>query len=267
LFRSWGNNIEKINVYILQGSMPHFLMAILLLLIAARAEYPYQASVKLDVPLAIGATSALAFGLYRLHAMAPGDTLYNRNDLLPWDRPFAGTWNEPAIFASNILMIAGAMPLVFGMRQDFAVHTLMLYEVLALQGGLQLMARSMKVWPRPFMLGSEGGKERDNPSSHGSFYSGHASAAFALAVFTGIWFSDTYPGSSYSPWVWAGALSVAALTGILRVAGGKHYPSDVLVGALAGSFAGWVVPMLHRNSSDKGSPAVVPGYIGWRWSF
>ncbi|MCL2260472.1 MAG: phosphatase PAP2 family protein [Fibromonadales bacterium] len=246
--------------------MPHFFIAILLLLTAVRAEYPYKASVKLDVPLAIGATSVLAFGLYRLNAMTPDDRPYDRNDLLPWDRPFAGTWNEPAIFASNIFMVAGALPLVFGINQDFATHTLLLYEVLALQGGLQLMVRSMKVWPRPFMLGSEGGKERENPSSYGSFYSGHASAAFAIAVFTGVWFSDAYPGSSYSPWVWGSALSVATMIGVLRIAGGKHYPSDVLVGALVGSFAGWVVPRLHRNSNNN-APAAVPGYIGWRWSF
>jgi len=246
--------------------MPYFLLAILLLLTTARAEYPYQASVKLDVPLAIGATSVLAFGLYRLHAMTPNDTPYDSNDLLPWDRPFAGTWNESAIFASNILTVAATLPLAFGLKQDFTTHTLMLYEVLALQGGLQLMARSMKVWPRPFMLGTEGGKERENPSSYGSFYSGHASAAFAIAVFTGVWFSDTYPGSSYSPWVWAGSLSAAALISILRVAGGKHYPSDIVVGALVGSFAGWVIPALHRGS-NKGAPTVVPDYIGWRWSF
>jgi len=237
--------------------MPHIIIAILLLLSAARAEYPYKTSVKLDVPLAIGATSVLALGLYRLHTMTPNDTPYNRNDLLPWDRPFAGTWNEPAIFVSNILIAAGALPLIFGLNQDFAVHALLIYEVLALQGGLQLMVRSMNVWPRPFMLGSEGGKERENPSSHGSFYSGHTSAAFAIAVFTGVWFSDSYPGSSYSPWVWGGTLSVATMIGVLRVVGGKHYPSDVAVGALVGSFVGWVVPKLHGK----------PGYIGWRWSF
>lgn len=237
--------------------MLRFLLAILLMLTVARAEYPYQASVKLDVPLAIGATSVLVFGLYKYSAMTPNDTPYNRNDLMPWDRPFAGTWNESAVFASNALMVAGTLPLIFGLNQNFATHALLLYEVLALQGGLQLMVRSTKVWPRPFMLGSEGGKERENPSSYGSFYSGHTSAAFAIAVFTGVWFNDAYPGSRYSPYVWGGSLSVAALVGTLRIVGGKHYPSDVLVGALVGSFAGWVVPRLHGK----------PGYIGWRWSF
>jgi membrane-associated phospholipid phosphatase len=238
------------------------LRLILLLCLCFRAwaaEYPYRASVSLDVPLAAASTVILVFGIYRISTVSADVLPYNRNDLLPWDRPFAGSWNKNAYLASNFLMVAGTLPLILGAGENFGIQTLMLYEVLALQGGLQLMVRSLKIWPRPFMLGSEGGKERENPSAAGSFYSGHTSAAFSLAVFTGIWFDNVYSGSSWSKWVWGGGLSAAALVGILRIAGGMHYPSDVLAGAAIGSLIGWIVPTLHRNSA--------PGYIGWQYRF
>jgi membrane-associated phospholipid phosphatase len=212
------------------------------------AEYPYRASVSLDVPLATASTAILAFGIYRISTVSADALPYNHDRLLPWDRPFAGSWNKNAYLASNFLMTAGALPLILGVGENFGVQALMLYEVLALQGGLQLMVRSLKIWPRPFMLGSEGGKERENPSTAGSFYSGHTSAAFSLAVFTGIWFDNVYSGSRWSKWVWGGGLSVAALIGILRMAGGMHYPSDVLAGAAIGSLIGWMVPTLHKHS-------------------
>jgi membrane-associated phospholipid phosphatase len=40
---------------------------------------------------------------------------------------------------------------------------------------------------------------------------------------------------------------VAALTGYLRIAGDKHYMSDVLTGAAVGSAIGYMVPRLHRH--------------------
>ena len=79
-----------------------------------------------------------------------------------------------------------------------------------------------------------GGSSRNGAQAYGSFYSGHASTAFATAVFTGIWFSETYPGSQWIPWVWAGSLSAATAVAVLRVAAGKHFPTDVIAGAAAG---------------------------------
>jgi len=228
---------------------------ILLLCLCFRAgaeEYSYRASVALDVPLVTISTAVLVFGLYRISTVTADTLPYNRNNLLSWDKPFAGTWNQNAIFASNFLMAAGALPLILGIKENLAVQTLMLYEVLALQAGLQLMVRSLKVWPRPFMLSSKGGKERESPSAIGSFYSGHTSAAFSLAVFAGVQFNDAR--------VWAGGLSVATLIGILRVAGGMHYPSDILVGAAMGSLIGWLVPTLHRQKHKSVA-------IGWQYGF
>ena len=240
------------------------------------ASHPYESSLRFDLPLGLGAAGVAAFGQYRLSQMEPRQTPYNRDDLLPWDRPFAGTWNSQAAQASDWLAVVGTFPLVVGVASvqngtmgwgDFGTQFLMLYEVLALQSGINLAVRSLQVWPRPFTLGNQGGAERQEGQASGSFYSGHSSAAFSVAVFSSVWFSEVYPHSRWRSWVWAGSLSLAALTAGLRVVAGKHYPSDVIVGALVGGLIGWAVPMWHQRDSKSPHLAVAPQYVGIRFRF
>lgn len=277
-------------------SIRYFLSWVFFSLVATAGHAAFEASWQTDVPLATGATAAAVFGQYRLATMDSSDGSFERKDLLPWDRPFAGTWHPAAARASDWMSVTGTFPLVLGVLAwsnddisggDFATEALMLYEVLALQSGVNLMVRSLRVWPRPFMLGEKGGSERSEGQAAGSFYSGHASAAFSIAVFSGVWFDETHPGSSWSPWVWSGGLGLAALTAGLRVAAGKHYPTDIVVGAAMGSLIGWAVPALHRTSASpdrrksmdntsKLQPSgwlrwhgleVAPNYLGWQCGF
>ncbi len=46
--------------------------------------------------------------------------------------------------------------------------------------------------------------------------------------------------------MWAGSLTLAATTGYMRYQGGKHFPTDIISGAIIGSLAGWGVPKLHE---------------------
>lgn len=69
------------------------------------------------------------------------------------------------------------------------------------------------------------------------FISSHATNHFGLAVIFS-WFFKKSLNFNYSAWVfytWAGLISFA------QIYVGKHYPSDVLVGAISGIFIGWVI--------------------------
>lgn len=64
-----------------------------------------------------------------------------------------------------------------------------------------------------------------------SFPSGHTATAFAVASVLAFGYKD-------KPWIGITSYTVASLVGISRIYDGKHWASDVLVGASLGSFIG-----------------------------
>lgn len=73
-----------------------------------------------------------------------------------------------------------------------------------------------------------------------SFYSGHATLAFAMAVSGGT--VASMRRYRLAPWIWGAGLTLAAATAYLRIAADRHYLSDVTVGAVLGSLTGFAVP-------------------------
>lgn len=249
----------------------------------APEEAHYDVSWSKDMPVTFLSAFTAFFGNYRYTQMEkpePGD-YRSISELLPWDRPLAGRYSEPADKASKWAAALGVAPLAlagysYGVGdasgQDAAGFTLMFAQALALQSGINLMVRSMEFWPRPYVYAKDGygsgsrksveRAEKADAEAYGSFYSGHASAAFTVAVFTGEWFSEMYPQSPFRGVVWAGALSAAALEGVLRIAAGKHYPTDVVVGALVGTGVSLAVIEIHKKRDERFSLWVYPGAAG-----
>jgi len=98
--------------------------------------------------------------------------------------------------------------------------------------------------------------ERLDSDNQLSMPSNHTANAFNSAVFMSTVFTLTYPDSKWVPVVWSLSLTAAASVGILRVVSGKHYPTDVLVGALLGAVTGLAVPFLHWKK--KKSVVIIP---------
>lgn len=73
--------------------------------------------------------------------------------------------------------------------------------------------------------------ERPDGTDNRSFPSGHTATAFMTATML------TKEYGHLSPWIGIGAYSVAAGTGVMRVANNKHWVSDVLTGAGIGIIA------------------------------
>ena len=67
-----------------------------------------------------------------------------------------------------------------------------------------------------------------------------------MSFLTAKMYHDFYPESDARPYVWASAALIPAITGYLRVRGGKHYLTDVLVGYGVGAAIGILVPQLHK---------------------
>jgi membrane-associated phospholipid phosphatase len=76
-------------------------------------------------------------------------------------------------------------------------------------------------------------------SGRDSFSSGHTTEAFALASVI----TDHYPDA----WVQFTAYGLAGTVGYARLNNNRHWPSDVLAGAVVGTFVGKTVVRFNRN--------------------
>jgi membrane-associated phospholipid phosphatase len=129
-------------------------------------------------------------------------------------------------------------------------------EALVVNGALNQVAKVTVRRPRP---ATYGGEDITKPDNYLSFYSNHASNAFAVGAAYATTFTLRHPDSPYRYLVYGAVLAGGATTGTLRVVGGKHFPSDVLVGSIVGTAVGVTVPLLHRRKEVR--VAMFPGGV------
>ena len=111
--------------------------------------------------------------------------------------------------------------------------------------GLTHLCKGVFKRPRPYVYA--GSCETGERDASRSFFSGYTSVAFAGAVSAGIFYDHFHPNSRWNRTVWMSGLSLATITGALRILAGKHFPTDVLAGAMVGSLIGWAIPRIHEK--------------------
>lgn len=155
---------------------------------------------------------------------------------------------------------------------DVAMKTSLISgEVIAVTLAIQGLTNVLVSRERPYgrTCGDEkAGLENDclGTERYRSFFSGHTSAAFAMAAVScshhvnlSLYQDATADGLSC-----ASGFLVATLTGMLRIAGDQHYLTDVLTGAGLGTFVGFFVPwFFHYRHGGAGEPLghVEPGGV------
>jgi membrane-associated phospholipid phosphatase len=82
-----------------------------------------------------------------------------------------------------------------------------------------------------------------------SFYSGHTAMAFSLVTAAGT--VSELRGYKNRWLIWAVGLPAAASVGLMRMGADRHYLTDVLVGAAAGSLFGVGVPLLLHGRQGQ----------------
>jgi len=99
---------------------------------------------------------------------------------------------------------------------------------------------------RPALYRSGAVAAAADPGNRQSFPSGHTSFAFAAATaYATLAARQRLPHARRnSVLLYAGATGV----GVLRIAGGKHFPTDVLAGAALGAGVGWITAKLHPTT-------------------
>ena len=80
-----------------------------------------------------------------------------------------------------------------------------------------------------------------------SFFSGHAATTAAIGA-TATYLAFTRSPHTARPWITLGISAVVTtVVSIERVRAGKHFPTDVIAGSVAGAGIGVIVPHLHRS--------------------
>jgi membrane-associated phospholipid phosphatase len=157
-----------------------------------------------------------------------------------------------AVHNSDVLLYGSmGLPLTLladrELREDAAGAGLLTAEAFLLNTALTQITKELILRPRPLAYNAdvplEIKLERD---ARLSFFSGHTSTAAVLSFATAKLWTDYHPDSDLKPVVWATAALIPVTMGYLRVRGGKHFPSDVLVGLVVGAATGILVPQLHR---------------------
>lgn len=170
---------------------------------------------------------------------------------LRWGNPdLAATASDGLAYVAVPVVGLGVSFFVSGRDAKAAgVDALIAAESLALAGAAGQAVKLVVARRRPASFASGGAREKVDDDA--SFYSGHASAAFALA--TSFATCASLRGDRHAWVAWATGLPLAAVTGYLRIAADRHYLSDTLAGAGAGALVGTLVPLL-LHSPDRATP-------------
>lgn len=240
----------------------------------ARADHTYELKRNLPVDVAVTVAAAgLVFATeYVKDDLAPRRCVWcdsdasGRDTLNPVDRGMRDLvrWKNgrPARQLSDTLafVIAPATSVGTllgasvdaGVERGFPIDMLVMLEAVSLS---QLLNQTLKLSlgrERPFVHAlpdEEKAKQPQRSDNNLSFYSGHTSITFAIAAASGTIASLRDYRSSAA--VWGSLVPMAALTGYFRMAGDRHYFTDVLTGAVLGSAVGVLVPLAFHGRSGK----------------
>lgn len=179
------------------------------------------------------------------------------NDINAFDRIATNFSSLHAHNASDVFWHGSfALPVLFltqdATRKNFGKLIAMWGETVVLNAGVTLISKHTFQRPRPFVFDQNAEMERKLVSNaKASFVSGHTSMTAANTFFMAKVFSDYYPDSEWKPIVWGVAATIPAITGYLRVRGGRHYPTDTIAGYALGATIGILVPHLHKRKGKK----------------
>lgn len=223
----------------------------------AQTASPYQLRPAKEGVLAGGGIMLMG-GSYLLQKKVPSLTpaqiqQLNSNAIPRFDRFTIRQFDGKARKASDVfLMSAPALPFLLfadpAIRKDWKTVGLMGVETFVLNVAITNLTKSTVLRTRPYAYNPNVPmtlkEERD---TRFSFVSGHTSTVACMSFYTAKVYTDYHPGAKENPWIWAAAATLPAVTGFLRVKGGKHFPTDVIGGYLLGTAIGIAVPYLHQK--------------------
>jgi len=211
---------------------------------------PYSLELKIDLPvIALGA----AFSLMALIEVPPPECFPGCSSarINALDRTALGNYSEGAhtvadIAVASLLTLPVLLNAIDSRGAGWLEETVVFGETLLLAQALTQLTKFAVRRNAPFVYDPNAPEDAvQSRDASRSFISGHTTMAFAATTAYSVTFWQRHPDS---PMRWVVASLGAALSlgvGILKIAAGYHFATDVLAGALVGAGIGALVPALH----------------------
>lgn len=244
---------------------------------------PYYTEFKRQWPFLIASASIYAAG-FILQSTNPLEPLseeeiagLDKNNINSFDRPATANWSTSAATASDYVLLGmTVLPIVFlsehHLKSDIIPLTMMAVEAYLFNYGVTTISKNLAKRIRPYAYNPEVPYgEKTGADVRESFFSGHTSQTAASTFLFASVISDYHPNMrpGLKTGMWIFAATVPAVEGYLRVAAGKHFPTDVITGYIVGATSGWLIPKLHRYQKThyKYNIGFIPSKEGMMMNF
>lgn len=234
----------------------------------------YKIKPGIDWPLTLAGTAFSLYGFSVIYGRdaVPEATILNlrKSDINGFDRWAADVYNDKAAKISDIPFYA-AMPLPLllladkDIRKDAFKYIFLYWETMAVTGVLYTGAPMIWERYRPLAYNDKAPMgDRTSGVVKNSFFAGHVALVASSTFFIAKVYSDYHPDSKIKWLFYTGASGATLLTAYLRHAGGKHFPSDIIVGTILGTATGILVPHFHKNRLIKNENISIHPYTNGR---
>jgi membrane-associated phospholipid phosphatase len=207
----------------------------------------YHVKPKVDVPITLGVALGSLFAyLYAAELITPRCPC-DPSEVNGFDRGAIGNTSDLGRALSDLTAGAAVVvPLVadaldIGQGRAFTDDAIVFAQTLAINGALVSLAKYVAARPLPRTYAGDPNLI-NRVEGYRSFYSGHTSLVFAALAASAMTIRLRY-GEKTWPWLVTGVVGTSVA--IERVADGRHFPTDVIVGAVMGTAVGITVPRLH----------------------
>jgi hypothetical protein len=193
--------------------------------------------------------------------------------LNPIDRPVTRWhWSAARPISDTTLLLTVLSPYLLsgveGLDDAWATEAVVYTETLSVTILITQLVKYSVRRARPFTYNPDAPQsEKLRYKAKLSLFSGHTSVSFSMATAAAMTYQLRHPDEDSRWVVWGTTMTLAGVTAALRVAGGQHFFSDVLLGAAAGAAVGVVVPTLHRRSgpSTAQTATITPTGVRFVW--
>lgn len=232
----------------------------------------YKLKPAVDIPVTAATAGWTLYGfsqIYNKEGSSTEDILsLDKNDINGFDRGGADVYHEKAAKTSDLFFYS-SMPLPFFLLFDKKINKdagkigMLYLEAMSVTGLLYTGASYLVDRYRPYAYNPEAPMDlRTGGGAKNSFFAGHVALVGTATFFIAKVYSDYHPESKAKWAFYTGAALATATTGYLRHRGGRHFPSDILLGATVGTLSGILVPQFHKSKLLKNERLSIMPFAG-----